>query len=209
MKKPENITVTDVEEAIGIPANKWVNRCHEIASAIVDAGLVKGRAVYGIYTGPVSESSYFSGDRPGHRHGWVKLKDGRVLDPTRWVFEDVPPYIFCHKRPREYDEGMQSLKAAWRRPCPTEEECNGDAGFTLMLPPATAIHLKALADNQGKREDCSYAAPRMLIGWLANLSVMELDKHALPFYVALANKGLKALVPIDNWMAVMEEHDEA
>lgn len=204
MKQPEDINVKDVEKAIGIPAKEWVSRCHEIATAVVESGLVKGRAVYGIYTGPVTEG-HFSPSRPGHRHGWVKLSKGRVLDPTRWVFENVPPYIYCGPGAREYDEGMQSLKAAFRRPCPTMEECEGDAGFTLTLPPAAAIHLKALADNQGTREEYTYAAPRMLMGWLANLSPDELAPHALAFYVALGNKGLKALVPIDNWMQVMEE----
>lgn len=28
------------------------------------------------------------------RHGWVELEDGCVLDPTRWVFEHVEPYIY-------------------------------------------------------------------------------------------------------------------
>ena len=93
--KPDKLTVEIVEKAIGIPAQKWVSRCHEIASAILDAGLVKGRAVYGMYLGPVDEGSHFNHKSPMHRHGWIKISRTRVVDPTRWVFEDVPPYIYC------------------------------------------------------------------------------------------------------------------
>jgi len=91
------IDVTEVEAAIGIPAQQWKGRCFEIASLMVKHGVVKGRAVYGHWTGIIQPSSYF-GDRAGMsfcNHGWVLLDDGEtVVDPTRWVFEDKRPYIF-------------------------------------------------------------------------------------------------------------------
>ena len=91
------IEVSDVEKAIGVPAQDWKGRCFEIASLMVNTKVVKGRAVYGHWTGRIARSSYFA-DRSAVgfcNHGWVLLDDGEtVVDPTRWVFEDKAPYIF-------------------------------------------------------------------------------------------------------------------
>lgn len=211
MKKPENITVKDVAKAIKIPAKQWVNRCHEIASAIVDEGLVKGRAVYGLYLGPVDDDSFFNSEAPGHRHGWVKLKGGRVLDPTRWVFENLPPYIYVGPRSREYDEGMQGLRNALRAPCPEP----GQPGYETTQPDQTlfvsnecAVVLKALANNQGERGgdlDKCVEFPFSVMHWLCNSPVAMLHPFTREFFVAVANKGFKALIPIDNWLQAMEE----
>jgi hypothetical protein len=90
-------TLAEAEAVIGEPASKWVSRCYEIAYALVEKGLVPGRAVYGHYLGPVMPSSPFH-DRHSAcdftGHGWVSLPDGRVLDPTRWVFEATEPYLY-------------------------------------------------------------------------------------------------------------------
>lgn len=95
MKKPSELTIADVEKAIGIPAGEWHGRCYEIATAIVKNKLVKGRAVYGHYTGHVAYTGFWKDKRgqPFQRHGWIVLKDERILDPTRWSFEDKKPYI--------------------------------------------------------------------------------------------------------------------
>ena len=211
MKKPENINVKDVEKAVGEPAKKWVSRCHEIACCVVDEGLVKGRAVYGLYLGPVDPNSYFNSRRPGHRHGWVKLKGGRVLDPTRWIFEDVPPYIYCGPASREYDEGMQGLRAALRRPCPEPGEPGFETGQPdqmLYVSNACAAQLKALANNQGERDHLSILLPFSVMHWLCNSPTDLLHPFAREFFVAVANKGNKAMIPIDNWLLVMEEFDD-
>lgn len=96
--RAEDVTVSLVEEIIGIKAKNWEMRCHEIASLIVDRGIVAGRAVYGHYLGPVSaaEDSLWKGrsDLPFVHHGWIELEDGRIMDPTRWSFEAKKPYIF-------------------------------------------------------------------------------------------------------------------
>jgi len=101
----KNITVKEIEQAIGIPADDWKGNCHAIACEVVKAGLVEGEAVYGHWRGPVAKTSMFYRENSGLgicRHGWVETADGFILDPTRWVFEDTEPYIFIGDP--EYDE---------------------------------------------------------------------------------------------------------
>lgn len=96
MRKPDDLSIAQVERALGEKAEKWVARCYEIAGRIVAAGLVQGVAVYGHWKGPVDRHSHFGSRRnlPFIRHGWIQLDDGRVLDPTRWVFENARPYLY-------------------------------------------------------------------------------------------------------------------
>lgn len=148
--RSQDLTIADVEKAVGMPASKWHGQCFFIASQIVDKNLVKGRAAYGHYRGPVSKEGYWK-DRVGQgfqRHGWVELPDQTILDPTRWSFENKPPYIYLHECgnhdvvcrtcdmvPEEhgthldacldfapqrcdYDRGGEELRAAMLRPPP-------------------------------------------------------------------------------------------
>jgi hypothetical protein len=90
-------TLAEAEAAIGEPAAQWVSRCYEISYKLVERGLVNGRAVYGHFLGPVAPDTHFykrSQALPFIAHGWVELEDGRILDPTRWVFEGAQPYLY-------------------------------------------------------------------------------------------------------------------
>ncbi len=105
-KKPRALpTLAECEEAIGEQAEAWVARCYEISCAIVAAGLVDGEAVYGHWLGKVAPGSHFADRKklPFIPHGWILLKDGRVLDPTRWVFENVKPYLYVGQEPDSWD----------------------------------------------------------------------------------------------------------
>lgn len=98
-KKPQGYipTLEECEEVLGDRAFAWAGRCFEIASRIVDAGLVPGGvAVYGHWTGSIHPRSIFYDRR--HLgfvpHGWILRDDGTVIDPTRWAFEGKRPYLF-------------------------------------------------------------------------------------------------------------------
>lgn len=94
-KDPGKLSIRDIEKVAG-PVKNWPGNCYAIACAIAKAGLVDGEAVYGHWIGTVHpKSMFYSRSRAGFcRHGWVQLSDGRVLDATRWVFENVAPYIY-------------------------------------------------------------------------------------------------------------------
>jgi hypothetical protein len=84
-----------------VPEN-WKGNCFAVATLIAESGLIQNAtAVYGHWLGKAG--SYFShkGLAGFIQHGWVLLEDGRILDPTRWVFEDVEPYIFIGRPPDE------------------------------------------------------------------------------------------------------------
>lgn len=104
-KVPKRLpTLAECEKAIGEKAETWVARCYEISCAIVEAGLVEGEAVYGHWLGPVQPKSHFAdrGRLPFIPHGWILLKDGEVLDPTRWVFEAKAPYLYVGLEPDDF-----------------------------------------------------------------------------------------------------------
>jgi len=103
MKTP---TIEECEMAIGEPAEKWAGRCFEIASKIVDAGLVPGgEAVYGHWLGEISSKSRFADRRHVGfvQHGWIWVEgEGIVIDPTRWAFEARTPYIYVGEEPDDW-----------------------------------------------------------------------------------------------------------
>jgi hypothetical protein len=94
-------TLAECEKAIGEPASAWVARCYEIAYRIVEALHIDGQAVYGHWLGPMHPKSTFANKSglPFVQHGWIRLSDDRVLDPTRWVFEHVEPYLYVGEKP--------------------------------------------------------------------------------------------------------------
>lgn len=99
-------------EKVGIPLHKWPGRCYKIAVAVCNAGLVPGgKPVYGHWRGYVTpecvvQSFHTSRYSSGFcRHGWIWVEDeGKVVDPTRWVFEGLRPQII-----RQDDPNVNSL----------------------------------------------------------------------------------------------------
>ena len=96
-------TIEECEAALGEPAQSWAGRCFEIASRLVEAKLVEGRAVYGLWRGDIHPESIFARRSYTH-HGWIVVHDHRrneerVVDPTRWVFEHRRPYLYTGPLP--------------------------------------------------------------------------------------------------------------
>ena len=140
-----DLSVSAVEAAIGIPAEKWKGRCYAIACAIVEFNLVEGTAVYGHWTGPIAATSLFANRRDlGFcHHGWIILKDGRVLDPTRWVFESVDPYIFVGEDLGDVCEcghaADEHAASGWFRQCLVCEDLEDGEPFCADFQPDDAL----------------------------------------------------------------------
>jgi hypothetical protein len=99
-----NLDIHKVADDIDFPVKEWPGKCYQVASALVEAGVVDGEAVYGHWTGPINPTSPVFGDRADlgfTHHGWIVMEDGTVVDPTRWVFENAKPYIFIGKPPED------------------------------------------------------------------------------------------------------------
>jgi hypothetical protein len=184
------ITVSKCERGIGIGAYEWPGRCHEIALMLVKFDVVKGAARYGVYWGPIAKRGRFAG-RPFSRHGWIERPRGGIIDPTRWVFEDVNPYIFvCDKRDpkvEQYDLGGSRLHGLGTDPPEhTGESYNGNR---VVFPKRLHAWLHM---TFGRTE-----LDRTQLFWLAAQPPCVLNKQAAAIYAAFADAGHLAWVPFD------------
>tara|TARA_B100000700_G_scaffold252166_1_gene283528 strand:- start:9037 stop:9615 length:579 start_codon:yes stop_codon:yes gene_type:complete len=188
------LNIKDVENTLNLPAEKWKGHCHAIACQIVKAGLVEGRAVYGHYLGNVKEGTFFS-KYPIVQHGWIETKDGKVIDPTRWFFEDVEPYIYCEDKNEEYDEGgnkyrMDNLK--------DKPEYNPNSKQLTVNHTQDELVIRMALDL----DDNCHSISIEEAFWLANLPLPMLEGVAKPIYSFLEKNGMKAFIPLDNYNAV-------
>lgn len=104
-----------LEHAIGMRSWEWPGRCFDVARALLRETGLEGRAVYGFWTGPVIPSVVFDGAEPRVRHGWVVTGPGLIIDPTRFVFERVAPYIY--HGPNDYYADGQAIN--WQVTAPS------------------------------------------------------------------------------------------
>ena len=196
------------ELALQEPASAWVARCFEIASRIVEARLTPpgSVAVYGHWIGPVAKGSHFEGRAalPFVNHGWVLLPDGNVLDPTRWVFENVEPYLYVGVADH-YDEGGNRFREA-TQPSRAPAFDPDDEVYELtklVLPEAAAWNFieKTLGLLEAAADDPDYqigTVTKTQLRWLAHRDPRSLGDHAYAIYVALKTLDLGAHIPIDN-----------
>lgn len=210
--KPEELTVEVVEGALGKLRERWKGQCFTVASMIVDRGLVEGRAVYGHFVGHIDPKSYF-GSRSRHpfvQHGWVRLCDGRILDPTRWTFELNEPYIWLGENDGSYDEGGNRWRIATMSPWPDPEP--GERRYQFQLGPEVIRDLEAhgaeLVEEELDGLDYDLVSLELTttqVCWLANfpLTCFSTTWHAADVYAQIVGYGLEAFIPIDNREAVL------
>lgn len=186
-----------VARAIGIPVNQWPGRCHEIADACLKAKIVRGRLCYGHFIGGIAKTGYFAG-RPLAHHGWIELPDGRIWDPTRWVFEDVAPYIYIGPLDR-YDFGGNALNDAFRAPYPDIDPTERPS-LTLAIPPSVA---RALQTIIGRPDWTPLLTPRQ-VHWLANINIHRLrPRECRSLFRAIIEIGYQAHIPYDNRQRIL------
>lgn len=201
-------SLAECERRLGEKADTWKGRCFEIASTLVALGLVKGTAVYGHWRGPVAPESFFAAK--SHlgfvQHGWVLMPDRTILDPTRWVFENVEPYL--HVGPgtsKEYDEGGNGLRAAFRRSPPPFDPSDRQIEFSAsVLPSAPWTFVEKLLDIDYTDQKPGFLTISQVF-WLANLPLQDLGPHARAIYDAFAAVGEEATIPLDNRQKVLRE----
>ena len=210
MKKPENLTIKEVEKAIDMPAQRWHGKCFEIATAIVEANLVSGVAVYGHYLGHVDPDGYWGAraNAPFFQHGWILLDDGRILDPTRWSFEDDQPYLALFSKDEDgddyfgdYDEGGNQWRKAMLRPCPPPSK-NGRKEPLKLSNEAKRFVSCLLADGVTPENMCVEH-----VSWLANANYDDLGEFVYEIYRAICQLPHgSAFIPIDNHRRCEREH---
>jgi len=188
--------VQNVARLIKLSTDTWPGNCFGVATELVKAGLA-WRCQYGCYTGQIHADSLFSG-RPFSRHGWALLdeKSKTIVDPTRWVFEAVPPYIavieFTDPRFGDYSLGAASLRHG-NAALPTAPEFDPEdrprSLSDCKFPPGVAEAVEALfgGDRGSFRQ----------FHWLAHRTPDELGIFAKPIYAGLITAGMGAWIPVD------------
>ena len=187
--------VSAIVEAIGIPASEWKGRCHEISGLIVKSGLVSGKAVYGKYKGYIAPTSMFSGSAVFARHGWIESSSGTIFDATRWVFEDVEPYVFVAEVGHEdYDpsslEFSKRVSGSLTRPfpenSPNEKQIPIDGDAAMIV--AELAGLESIPDVIGFAQAM----------WVAIYPYDQLSEDDLSkMHQWLMTNKLNALIPVD------------
>lgn len=192
--------VTDIPriaKAIKVPVLKWPGHCHEIAGLIRQAKLVPATAKlqYGHWHGPISRDSLFAGRSVTH-HGWLKLADGRIYDPTRWAFAMTEPAIFLGEDPEGwYDFGGNKLHEMM-------VDCSKPPAPEGKRVPVPNEHRGLLSPYLGSKHVVTEVPINQLM-WLGNLPPARFGADAKPVFAALVTMGFGAFIPRDNREAVL------
>ena len=201
---PINVIATFID----IPKlENWKGNCYRIALKIVNEKIINDecRAIYGHYIGYISSKSYFKKriNMPFIRHGWIELSNEDIVDPTRWVFEAIEPYIAIIDKDDdvaiEYDEGGNVWRQGVEKLSPQFN--NKEKFFPVVLKNEDCKEylLDLLKDERGDPiEEVSFN--QML--WVANLSLFTLGIYAKDIFIWLRNMGLNSLIPIDNQIKI-------
>ena len=89
------MTIWELEVEAGIPVERWYGKCYLVAMAAMRRLRWQAELVTGYYDDGENVTD----------HGWLKLDDGRICDPTRWTMQEGrKPYIYIGEPTTEYDE---------------------------------------------------------------------------------------------------------
>ena len=127
-------SVEEVERHAG-PSSEWPTNCYAVATALFESGMLRELDLgphwraHGMWDGDVAPGSPFAG-KGACMHGWVEFEAGFVVDPTRWVFEDVAPYVAVAPI-GEYDFGKARMVARSR----IGGKCDRAVGSPLDVDP--------------------------------------------------------------------------
>jgi hypothetical protein len=86
-----------IARQIGIPVEDWPGHCYCIAMAMWRHPRIKlmGAVHYGKWLGEIAPGSFYDDEKKAMAgHAWIEEVDGTIIDPTRYVFEGVRPYIY-------------------------------------------------------------------------------------------------------------------
>jgi hypothetical protein len=188
-----------IEQAIGLKTEDWKGECYFVSCLILNANLIKGRAVHGSYFGTIAKASmFYSKNLNMARHGWIETPDGKIIDPTRWVFEDVEPYIYeTTINDPDYDKASSKLRKALMQPQP---EYNPDVKQLAIPDGKSGSAIRSVLCIPLNRKTISVDEAF----WMANLTLDSLNFQAEHVYNALIEWGFKAFIPADHQVEVFE-----
>ncbi len=184
-------SIQEIEQIIGVNSKDWIANCYGISDSFLKHNIVQGQLCYGKYYGYVSDQSYFH-EHSFPNHGWIE-HDNKIIDPTKWVFEAIKPYIYVGKIDRKiYDLGSNKLRKALRRPAP---DFNPNIKSVQIQEHHINFIFSFFLQDKKYRDTVSLDQ----ISWIASLSLDELSQFARPLFQWLQKNRLNAFAPIDNF----------
>jgi hypothetical protein len=198
------LTLAQAAKIIDQPPIDWMGACYAVSCKLAVSGVLPNAvAVYGAYLGPVAEGSMFETHKPFQRHGWVLYGNGELLDPTRWVFENVVPYLYWSTASNEdYDEGNNSIRRAFMRPAPKYNPHEKRFPLGKHVTETVWRPIAEMLEEVRDRPDRTICLSELF--WLANLPLDVLGELAHPLFKAFKALDKEVAVPIDNYRRVME-----
>ncbi len=179
----------------------WPGMCTTIAfHAAQCIGSAHADTAYGLYSGQVLHRYTGYTGQPVYRHGWVVLRDGRILDPTRWCFTGgAPTLAVLDGDDSDYDEGAPSVRQSGTSPKwetdverhTFHEEDEALGALCLRLIPGACR-----PRNEG--QTWPVAVTKRQFFWLCNLHPEEMGRAgAFALYRWLYKRRLVPLMPVD------------
>jgi hypothetical protein len=203
--EPEAIAV-----AIGLPLTDWPGNCHAVAERVLRSLPTPGmRLVRGHFHGWISPASVYG--RGPQQHSWLRLQDGRILDPTRWALDQPhAPYLYLGENDA-YDEAGLWLAARSRPAARMAQFLSPDrdaperavASLVAASDPLLRARLAAASGVPGLERDPIPLRDAATLRDLLAAPVEHLDTPER-LYAAAAEAGLKAHIKMDLWVRVME-----
>jgi len=205
-------TREELESIMGKPIEEWAGQCHAAATVVQEAmGAENASVRRGYYIGEIAKGAYFDG-RPS-QHSWVELRDGTIVDPTRFAFTNEPVWPLWTGDDTDYDVG--GCKRTPPRGAPPD--CYGSERDPVELELGDTQYL---VDLMGLPSEC-YGEDWVTltveqIGWLANLPIRTRREEqgtlssffAAEIYEAIIEAGYGALIPIDRRDWILPEKSE-
>lgn len=174
---PVDPFMKEVADAIGFDLESWHHIAHAVAYLVYKEGLTPpGEMVVGVYRGPVSEGSpladlVYAGEVP---HMWLRLEDGTVFDPARWIFEDSDPkFQYCSSE--EYDEGSVYVRNLFEVFPPPYDGLEPPTNIQFDAP-AGYFAERLLRIPNGKTPNLAQ------LRWLGRIDIKKLGVFARPLF---------------------------
>jgi hypothetical protein len=210
----------EMEGRMGDAPLQWAGQCHGAAMVVVGAiGEEQAVVRRGYFTGKVDPRSYFAG--VPSQHSWVELRNGEIVDPTRFAFTCDPAWPLWHAPVElardEYDIGGCRMQARSGFP-PSAEDTQKEL-VELEFPEneaAPAHYAQMLQQPLDLHGDDWLQCSVEQIAWLAHLPIREGREEPgmiSPFFApelfeAIIRADLGALIPIDRRDWMLPEHSD-
>jgi len=199
LEQLRSMSAQEVAALLGKDLQVWPGKCFEIAYGMVKAlNWADATAVYGHFRGKISRKCKLFHGKPLVHHGWILTSEGYVVDPTRWVFEHVEPYIAIFApgaaELADYDEGGEQWARDKMGPAPAFQATAKIVSLADgKASPELAQAIGGLLGNPRGLTDVSMNQ----VFWLANLPYTSLGSTAGPLYSWFKNIGVIGFVPVD------------